>query len=47
MEASGLRHASAALPPGEKPPVSIGFVAAWIPDPVWTLCQKKKYLLRL
>jgi hypothetical protein len=37
---SGQLHAPAALHPGEKPPVSIGWEAGWAPEPVWTTWRK-------
>jgi hypothetical protein len=34
MEVSGQLHAPAALPPGKKPLVSIGWEAGWAPEPL-------------
>jgi len=43
MGVSGQRHAPAALlPPGKRPPVSIGQEAGWAPEPVWTQRLEEK-----
>jgi hypothetical protein len=39
---SGQLYAPAALPPGEEPPVPIGYEAGWAPEPVWTLWSREK-----
>jgi hypothetical protein len=38
---SGQLHTPAALPPGEEPPVPIGWEAGWTSGPVWTWRRKK------
>jgi hypothetical protein len=38
---SGQLHAPAALPPGEKPPVPIGYEVGWTPEPVWTTWRRE------
>jgi hypothetical protein len=38
MGVSDQLHAPAALLPGKKPLVPIGWDARWAPEPVWTQC---------
>jgi hypothetical protein len=45
MKVSGQLQAPAALPPGEKLPVPIEQEAGWVPESVWTLWSREKYLL--
>jgi hypothetical protein len=42
---SGQLHAPAALPPGEEPPVPIGYEAAWATEPVWSRWRREKFLV--
>jgi len=39
---SGKLHALAALTPKE-PLVPIGQEAGWVPEPVWSWCQREKF----
>jgi hypothetical protein len=41
---SGQPHASATLPPGKEPPVSIDYEAEWVPEPVSATRRGKKFL---
>jgi hypothetical protein len=44
MELSGQLHASASLALGEESSVHIGYEAEWVPDPMWTLYNREKFL---
>jgi hypothetical protein len=44
MEVNGEFQAPTTLTPGKYPPVPIAQNAGWAPDPVWTLCNREKYL---
>jgi hypothetical protein len=46
MEVSGQLHAPAALPPENKPPVLIGYLAGGAPEPVLDAVEKEKNMLR-
>jgi hypothetical protein len=43
MEVSGQLHASAALPPGKEPLMTIEQEAAWAPEPLWTRFRREKF----
>jgi hypothetical protein len=47
MELSGQLHALAGLPPGKDSPITIGYEAAWAPEPVCRCCGEEKNLLCL
>jgi len=40
---SGQLHAPAASPWGKEPPVPIGQEAGWVPESVWTWCQRENF----
>jgi len=41
MEVSGFLHFTAALSPGEQPPVAIALKAGWAPEPVLDDLERK------
>jgi hypothetical protein len=45
MEVSGQFHTSATLPREKAPPLPIGWVTGWAPEPVWTACVGKISIL--
>jgi hypothetical protein len=45
LELSGKLHALAALLPGKKNPVPIGYEAGWASEPVWTTWRGEKSCL--
>jgi hypothetical protein len=43
MEVSSELHTTAALLPGNKPLILIGWEAGWTPEPVWTRWLTEKF----
>jgi hypothetical protein len=44
MKVSGQLHDPTALPAVKEPPIPIGYVVWWTPEPVWTLWRREKIL---
>jgi hypothetical protein len=44
MDMSVQLHDPTALPSGKEPLVPNGQKARWVPEPIWTQCQREKFL---